>query len=133
MTRFKLLATLILAILTVLISTYLKAQNIKSGVEQKDDLKKNLLSYEKYIAEHTDAHLKEYLEFVSIPSISSMPSHKPDMERAASWIVKKLKAIGMTTAETIPTKGIPVVYSSWDKAPGKPTVLIYALYDVTPL
>jgi hypothetical protein len=62
----------------------------------------NFLSYEKYIDEHNDAHLKEYLEFVSIPSISSMPSHKPDIGMAASWIVKKLKSIGMTTAEIIP-------------------------------
>jgi acetylornithine deacetylase/succinyl-diaminopimelate desuccinylase-like protein len=47
--------------------------------------------------------------------------------------VKKLKAIGMTNAQLIPTEGNPVVYGSWDKAPGKPTVLIYAHYDVQPV
>ena len=133
MTRFKFRVTLILVILTVLISTYLKAQNSESGILKRDHQKIALLSYEKYIDENNDAHFTEYFEFVSIPSISSMPSHKPDIERAASWIVKKLKAIGMTTAETIPTKGLPVVYGSWDKAPGKPTVLIYAHYDVQPV
>src|SRR5450755_4187874 len=115
MTKFKFPATLILAILSVFTSTYLKAQNNKSGDVKKDHLKMDLLSYEKYIDENKEAHLSEYLEFVSIPSISSMPSHKPDIERAASWIVKKLKAIGMTTAETVPTKGLPIVYGSWDK------------------
>src|ERR1700748_2768584 len=104
MTRFKFPAALIFANLIVLISTHLNAQIRQSGDMKKDHLKTDFLSYEKYIDEHKDAHLKEYLEFVSIPSISSMPSRKPDVEMAAFWIVKKLKAIGMTTAETIPTK-----------------------------
>ena len=133
MTGFRFPAAFILAILTVLISTHLKAQSSKSGLAEKDHLKMDFLSYEKYIDENNETHIKEFLDFVSIPSISSMPSHKPDIERAAAWIVKKLKAIGMTTAETIPTKGLPVVYGSWDKAPGKPTVLIYAHYDVQPV
>jgi len=133
MTKFKFPAALILAMLIVLISTHLNAQINQSADVKKDQLKLDFLSYEKYIDEHKDAHLKEYLEFVSIPSISSMPSHKPDIEVAAAWIVKKLKAIGMTTAAIIPTRGLPVVYGSWDKAPGKPTVLIYAHYDVQPV
>jgi hypothetical protein len=132
MKRLNFTTSLIVAILSALTGTQLKAQNNQSGVVEKDHLKMDFLSYEKYIDENTEAHLKEYLEFVSIPSISSMPSHKPDIERAAAWIVKKLKSIGMTTAEIIPTKGLPVVYGSGDKAPGKPTVLIYAHYDVQP-
>ncbi len=90
-------------------------------------------SYEKYIDDNNDAHLKEFIELVSIPSISSIPSNRPDVEKAAAWIVNKLKAIGITTAQTIPTEGNSVVYGSWDKAPGKPTVLIYAHYDVQPV
>ena len=39
----------------------------------------------------------------------------------------------MTTAQTIPTDGNPIVYGSWDKAPDKPNVLIYAHYDVQPV
>ena len=62
-----------------------------------------------------------------------MVSKKPDVDKAAAWIVNKLKAIGITTAQTIPTDGNPIVYASWDKAPGKPTVLIYAHYDVQPV
>lgn len=89
--------------------------------------------YEKYIDDHADAHLKEFLELVSIPTISSIPANKPDMGRAASWIESKLKSIGMTTVKQIPTAGNPIVYGSWEKAPGKPTVLIYAHYDVQPV
>ena len=133
MKKLKSQIRLILAILGAFTGILSNAQNNKSAEAQKDHLKKEFSSYEKYIDENNDAHLKEYLEFVSIPSISSMPSHKPDIERAAAWIVNKLKAIGMTTAETIPTKGLPVVYGSWDKAPGKPTVLVYGHYDVQPV
>ncbi|HMC86906.1 MAG TPA: M20/M25/M40 family metallo-hydrolase, partial [Chitinophagaceae bacterium] len=133
MKKIKFTTSLIAVILSALAGGQLNAQNSRSGTAEKDHLKMDFLSYEKYIDENNEAHLKEYLEFVSIPSISSMPSHKPDIERAAAWIVKKLKAIGMTTAETIPTKGLPIVYGSWDKATGKPTVLIYAHYDVQPV
>ncbi len=96
-------------------------------------VKSSQASYEKYIDENNDAHLKEFIELVSIPSISSIPSNKPDVEKAAAWIVNKLKAIGITTAQTIPTDGNPIVYGSWENAPGKPTILIYAHYDVQPV
>ena len=92
-----------------------------------------LTAYEKYIDANNEAHLKEFIELVSIPSISSIPANQADVEKAANWIVNKLKAIGMTTAQTIPTDGNPIVFGSWDKAIGKPTVLIYAHYDVQPV
>lgn len=44
-----------------------------------------------------------------------------------------MKAIGLTTAQSIPTNGNPIVYGSWEGANGKPTVLIYAHYDVQPV
>ena len=111
-------------------SFQLFAQKTKAKNEQ---VKSSLTSYEKYIDANNDAHLKEFMELVAIPSISSIPANKPDVAKAADWIVNKLKSIGMTTAQLIPTDGNPVVYGSWDKAPGKPTVLIYAHYDVQPV
>lgn len=93
----------------------------------------SISGYEKYIDENNDKHLNEFLELVSIPSISSIPSNKPDVTRAAEWIVNKLKSIGITNAEKLSTNGNPVVFATWDKAPGKPTVLIYAHYDVQPV
>ena len=133
MTISKNLALSIFVSLNLLTSTNSTAQKIKSKTSKNEQVKSSLTSYEKYIDDNNDAHLKEFMELVSIPSISSIPSHKPDVEKAAAWIVNKLKAIGITTAQTIPTDGNPVVYASWDKAPGKPTVLIYAHYDVQPV
>lgn len=90
-------------------------------------------NYEKYIGDNNEAHLKEFVELISIPSISSIPAHKADVAKAADWIVNKLKSIGIPTAQVIVTGGQPAVFGSWDKAPGKPTVLIYAHYDVQPV
>ena len=122
--------TLLFIALINIFSAPLLAQKTKA---KNEPVKSTLSSYEKYIDANNDAHLKEFIELVSIPSISSIPANKPDVAKAADWIVNKLKAIGITTAQTIPTGGNPVVYGSWNKAPGKPTVLIYAHYDVQPV
>lgn len=132
MTSSKVLVFSILTGISVLLHTNLAAQKNKTAA--KNGMAKfSLAPYEKYIDENMALHQKEFMELVSIPSISSIPSHKPDAANAASWIVNKLKTIGMVTAQLIPTEGNPVVYGSWDKAPGKPTVLIYGHYDVQPV
>lgn len=106
------------------------AQKKKTNTAQT---RTSITTYEKYIDENNDAHLKEFTQFISIPSISSIPSHKDDVAKSASWIVNKLKSIGIPTAQVIPTDGQPIVFGSWNNAPGKPTVLIYAHYDVQPV
>ncbi len=133
MTISKKLALFFFISLNLLANTHSTAQNTRAKSSKKEPAKTPLSSYEKYIDDKMDAHLQEFIELVSIPSISSIPSHKPDVARAGAWIVNKLKAIGITTSQLIPTEGNPVVYGSWDKAPGKPTVLIYAHYDVQPV
>ncbi|MBS1737117.1 MAG: M20/M25/M40 family metallo-hydrolase [Bacteroidetes bacterium] len=133
MTISKSLALSMFVSLNLLLNTSLTAQNIKSKNLKKGQPNTSMATYEKYIDDNADAHLKEFFELISIPSISSIPSHKPDIEKAAVWIVNKLKAIGITTAQAIATDGNPVVYASWDNAPGKPTVLIYGHYDVQPV
>lgn len=90
----------------------------------------SLEMYQKYIDEHEEAHLKEFVDFLEIPSISS---DKAEVERAAAWLAAKLRSAGMDQVETISTEGNPVVFASWNKAPGKPTVLIYGHYDVQPV
>ena len=130
MTVSKYFALSIFVSLNLLANTNSTAQNANS---KKEQVKLSLTRYKKYIEDNNDAHLKEYAGFISIPSISSVASHKPDIEKAAEWIATKLKSIGMTTVQVIPTAGSPVVFGSWDKAKDKPTALIYAHYDVQPV
>ena len=86
----------------------------------------------KYIEDHKDAHLKELCELLRIPSVSTKTERKPDIERAANWVAEKLRKVGMSKVEVIPTKGHPLVYGESLGAPGKPTVLFYGHYDVQP-
>ena len=86
----------------------------------------------KYIEDHRDAHLQELCEFLRIPSVSTKTERKPDVERAARWVADKLRSVGMSKVEIVPTKGHPLVYAESLGAPGKPTVLFYGHYDVQP-
>lgn len=80
-----------------------------------------------------EKQLQELIELLRIPSISTLPQHKPDIERAAEWLVAQLKRLGLDNVKAYPTERHPVVYGEWLGAPGKPTVLIYGHYDVQPV
>jgi acetylornithine deacetylase/succinyl-diaminopimelate desuccinylase-like protein len=76
--------------------------------------------------------LEELKDFLRIPSISTLPEHKPDVQRAAQFVADRLKQAGIENVAIIPTAGNPLVYGDWLHAPGKPTVLCYGHYDVQP-
>jgi acetylornithine deacetylase/succinyl-diaminopimelate desuccinylase-like protein len=80
-----------------------------------------------------EIHLSEYMELLSIPSVSTLSEHKHDILRAAEWVAGQLRKAKMSRVEIIPTSGHPVVYGEWLGAPGKPTVLVYGHYDVQPV
>ena len=80
-----------------------------------------------------DARLEDYMKFLRIPSISGQPQHAPDCRRAAEWIAVAMAEAGLEHAEVCETGGHPVVYADWLHAPGAPTVLVYAHYDVQPV
>src|ERR1700681_2744844 len=76
--------------------------------------------------------LAELKDFVRIPSISTLPEHRPDIDRAAWFVASALRQVGIENVELIPTAKHPLVYGEWLHAPGKPTVLCYGHYDVQP-
>ena len=85
-----------------------------------------------YIESYHARFLDELKQFLSIPSVSTLPEHKPDIERACAFVVERLREAGIEQVERIETDGHPLVYGEWMKAPGKPTVLCYGHYDVQP-
>ena len=85
-----------------------------------------------YAEQNKQRFLEELKELLRIPSVSTLPEHKGDIERAASFIADELKRLGFEHVEIIPTEGHPLVYADWLHAPGKPTALVYAHYDVQP-
>ena len=85
-----------------------------------------------YAVAHRARFLDELKEFLRIPSISTLPQHQPDMERAAGFVHDRMIEAGLENVRIIATEGNPLVYGDWLHAAGAPTVLCYGHYDVQP-
>lgn len=87
-----------------------------------------------YISEHRASIIAEISSFVAIPSISTEVKAKPDLQRAAEWLVDRLKKLGAVNIDVVPTPGAPVVLADLAGIdPNAPTALIYGHYDVQPV
>lgn len=87
-----------------------------------------------YARQQRGEALEDLKEFLRIPSISTLPEHKPDLVRAATWVADALRGLGLKAVEVLPTAGHPVVYGEWLQAKDSaPTVLVYGHYDVQPV
>ena len=89
-------------------------------------------STDTFIHDNQDRFLEELKSFLRIPSISTLPEHRGDIDGAARFVSGSLGAAGLENVEIIPTARHPLVYADWMHAPGKPTVLCYGHYDVQP-
>ena len=70
-------------------------------------------------------------EFLSIPSVSTKPEHKADMQRCAAWVADQCRFAALETA-IMQTPGHPIVVAKNKHRPDRPTVLFYGHYDVQP-
>jgi acetylornithine deacetylase/succinyl-diaminopimelate desuccinylase-like protein len=86
-----------------------------------------------YVQQRRQQALNELIDLVRIPSISTDPNCKDDMQRTAEWLAEKLTAIGMQVVKILPTRGHPVVFAHYSLRDDLPTVLIYGHYDVQPV
>jgi acetylornithine deacetylase/succinyl-diaminopimelate desuccinylase-like protein len=80
-----------------------------------------------------EARVEAFKALLRIPSVSGLPEHAADCLAAAEFVAADLRAAGMEHVEVCETGGHPVVYADWLHAAGKPTVLVYAHYDVQPV
>ena len=85
-----------------------------------------------YILENKERFLNELIEFLKIPSVSTDPAHKGDVQKAAEFVREKLISAGADKAEVVNTDGHPIVYGEKIVDPDLPTVMIYGHYDVQP-
>ncbi len=86
-----------------------------------------------YVKKHEKRFLDELFELIRIPSISSLPKHKPDMYRAAEKWKEILLAAGADKAVIMETDGNPVTYGEKIIDENAPTVLVYGHMDVMPV
>jgi acetylornithine deacetylase/succinyl-diaminopimelate desuccinylase-like protein len=86
-----------------------------------------------YAHQNREKFLKELIDVLRIPSISTDAQYKGDVLRTAEWMADHLRRLGIENVEVMPTEGgHPVVYGDYLKKPGAPTVLVYGHYDVQP-
>jgi len=90
------------------------------------------LSTDTFVQSNQERLLSELKDFLRIPSVSTLPEHVPDIQRAAEFVASSLRAAKLEHVEVIKTAGHPLIYADWLHAPGKPTVLCYGHYDVQP-
>ncbi len=87
-----------------------------------------------YINSNKDKYVDELKEFLAIPSISTNPENKKDVNDCAEYVKKQFDSIGLENTKVYPTAGHPIVYGDWLHAGNdKPTLLIYGHYDVQPV
>jgi len=91
------------------------------------------IPWQEYLVLHQDTYIDQLMDFLRIPSISSSPENKKDVQQAAEWVAKRLRAAGINHVEILPTGGHPVVYGDWLDAGDKPTIMIYGHFDTQPV
>ncbi len=85
-----------------------------------------------YYKSHYDEFFNQFQELVKIPSVSTAEEHVVDVQKAADFLVNKLKEIGLDKVQAFQTPRHPIIYGEYMVDPEKPTVLIYGHYDVQP-
>ena len=81
-----------------------------------------------HIEDNRAAFLDRLIAYLKHPSISA---ENIGIDEVGALLVEMLTEIGLET-RLVPTDGHPMVVARWEKAPGKPTVLLYGHYDVQP-
>lgn len=79
----------------------------------------------------TSPGLDDLLTLLRFPSVSTNPANAVDVRACATWLMAKLRSIGLS-AELHETPGHPVVLARNVHKPGRRTVMIYGHYDVQP-
>jgi len=94
----------------------------------KDLIKAALSNYE----DNSDSLLRQFLTFLSIPSISTSHEHQEHLQQAANFLVDKFDQIGFQNVTAFPTSRHPIIFGEYFVSPEKPTILLYGHYDVQP-
>ncbi len=85
--------------------------------------------------EHKPALIEALKTLVACPSVGADPTMAQGMEKARNLIEARLDAIGFQNRQRLTPadgSGQPAIYAERMDAPRKPTILIYAHYDVQP-
>jgi acetylornithine deacetylase/succinyl-diaminopimelate desuccinylase-like protein len=85
-----------------------------------------------YARAETHAATDRLMDFLRIPSVSTVPELGDDVQEAAKWVADRLTEAGAQGVRIDPTPRHPVVFGSVRGPADAPTVLVYGHYDVQP-
>ena len=85
-----------------------------------------------YARANRESHLAQLCDWLRIPSISTLPKHKEDVQRAAQFAADKLSSMGFPRVDIDKTPGHPILYAE-RLGLKAPTLLIYGHFDVQPV
>lgn len=87
-----------------------------------------------YVLARQATFVQEFVEWLTIPSVSASPEHTADCARAAEWVARRMRNTGMRVdlVQSGLVNARPMVVGTYDVHPGRPTVLLYGHYDVQP-
>ena len=83
-------------------------------------------------AERKTTYLKDLETLLRIPSVSTDPARREQIQLGAEETARQMRQAGFTAVELFPTAGHPIVLGEYFVAADRPTVLVYGHYDVQP-
>jgi cysteinylglycine-S-conjugate dipeptidase len=86
-----------------------------------------------YVEESFPRFVESLKALARIPSVSADPAAAPELKRSAEAVRAAMAKAGLENTAVLELAGAhPYAYGEWLKAPGKPTLLLYAHHDVQP-
>ncbi len=90
-----------------------------------------MASLDQYLEQQKNQFEEDLCELLRIPSVSTDPAFRSEIDRAAEWVRGQFQRLGLET-ELIQNGGHPLVFAQSPPVPGRPRVLVYGHYDVQP-
>ena len=104
-------------------------ENREEGRMTRDEVKSALTHFK----DHYPSWLEDLKKFVAIPGVSFEGFDGAHLRSAAEFGLKIMNQSGLENVRLLEVEGAPpYLYGDWLHAPGKPTVVLYAHYDVQP-
>ncbi|MCX8064423.1 MAG: dipeptidase [Candidatus Hydrogenedentes bacterium] len=86
-----------------------------------------------YLENNWNIFLERLKEFLSIPSISTLPEFKEEVRKTALWLGDIFKRLEFSRVEFVETRGYPILFAEYSPPNPELTILIYGHYDVQPV